>query len=893
MIHSLYTDSFLGRSVLALWAAMGRGGCMGRLASGVSVTLIACGAGLLVGCSHSQAVTSTTSGPVPAIITLTPSPTLSLEVGTTETFTATPESSSATAVTTTVSYQSTNPSVLTISTSGLACAGTWDSLSSPTMCTPGPAGVAQVIATADGVSSPATTVYVHQHIDSIVVTPVPGQTQPLLGPGPCFSKGQSFEYQATAFSGGTDITSTVGTFQWQAVNGFVVSLTTVPVATSASGLQPGQTLATANIPGTTTIFAGVNDVASAPFTFTTCAVQSITLALDGAASNAVTVAPSGTATITATVIDTNHNSITGTFLTWCSTNPSSVAVGGSNCTTGSTTNFPATAQTSGGGASIIASCTPPSCNIGFVPAMPIYPSYPYTPSNPPAPVPTLQPLWVEMTISNNGSTTVTSTSTSAWVTSTGCGTLQGCVSEIAEITSTSGSSSSSTGAGVSSTTALAATPNSLVFDPKGARAFLGTDRGELGTKGVMVLDPSGGSTTLYPSAVGKVLAVSPDGTVAVLSDTVDTPNQVYIFTCTGTGSGTCSSTTSVPLNITGATAAAFSSDGLKAFILADNGNASTLYIYSTLDALETVPLSSTAPATDVAFQAEGGFAYIAGGAASAVSTLAVCSDLAAPAVTTIPTAGTPLLIRALPDGNMLALDPPGFDLLVPTVGVSSNGCSVPRPPYAAGNLSVSNTASFLNLGLGNFIPIQWIVSGDGSATYLLASNAGAVLVSNITQRTTSAIQLTGNVLPVQAALNPDGSMLFVAATDGQVHILNTLTENDIQQISFQQDLANLETGLCGNVTLPLPGVINITAAAQSGPSTTYTYTISSVPALEVGMSIAVANMGNPGNNGTFTVESVGSGTFTVATPAGVSAGGQSGSGTFSFTCNPDLIAIQP
>jgi WD40 repeat protein len=410
----------------------------------------------------------------------------------------------------------------------------------------------------------------------------------------------------------------------------------------------------------------------------------------------------------------------------------------------------------------------------------------------------------------------------------------------------------------------------------------------------MVLNPAGGSTTLYPSAVGKVLAVSPDGTVVVVSDTVDTPNQVYIFTCTGAGTGTCSTTASVPLNITGATTAAFSSDGLKAFILANSGNASTLYIYSTLDALETVPLSSTVPATDVAFQAEGGFAYIAGGAAAAVSSLAACSDLAAPAVTTTPTAGTPVLIRALPNGNMLALDPPGFDLLVPTVGVSSNGCSVPRPPYApGGNLSVSNTASFLNLGLGNFLPTQWIVSADGSAAYLLANNAGAVLVSNITQRTLSAIQLTGNVLPVQAGLNPNGSLLFVAASDGQVHILNTLTVNDIQQISFQQDLANLETGLCGDVTLPLQGVINITAAAQSGSSTTYTYTVSLVPALELGMSIAVANMANPGNNGTFTVEAVGSGTFTVANPAGVSASGQSGSGTFTFTCNPDLIAVQP
>jgi hypothetical protein len=52
-------------------------------------------------------------------------------------------------------------------------------------------------------------------------------------------------------------------------------------------------------------------------------------------------------------------------------------------------------------------------------------------------------------------------------------------------------------------------------------------------------------------------------------------------------------------------------------------------------------------------------------------------------------------------------------------------------------------------------------------------------------------------------------------------------------------------------------------------------------------------MGNPGNNGTFTVASAGFGTFTVFNPAGVSASGQSGTGTFSFTCNPDLVAIEP
>ena len=181
---------------------MGRSSAMVRLAFiFIVVSLVA----VLTSCSSSSPTTNTTF-PVPANITLTPANTVSLDVGSaTQIFTATPQNSKHVTITTPVSFLSSNTAVLTISSSGLACAGTWDSITTPQICTPGPVGVALVTATSHGVSSPPTTVYVHQHIDSIVVSPVPAQTPPT---GPCFSKGQTFNYQATALSRGLDVTAT-------------------------------------------------------------------------------------------------------------------------------------------------------------------------------------------------------------------------------------------------------------------------------------------------------------------------------------------------------------------------------------------------------------------------------------------------------------------------------------------------------------------------------------------------------------------------------------------------------------------------------------------------------------------------------------------------------------
>lgn len=74
-------------------------------------------------------------------------------------------------------------------------------------------------------------------------------------------------------------------------------------------------------------------------------------------------------------------------------------------------------------------------------------------------------------------------------------------------------------------------------------------------------------------------------------------------------------------------------------------------------------------------------------------------------------------------------------------------------------------------------------------------------------------------------------------------------------------------------------VMVISAASQSGNNTTYTYTLTSGYAVVPGSGVTVTGMADSGNNGTFTVASVGGGTFTVVNPNGVTRAVQTGAGT--------------
>jgi WD40 repeat protein len=831
---------------------------MGRLfvSSSCWVALLALIA-FLPGCGTPSA-TRVVNFPTPANIVLNPANTSSMDVGSIQSFSAIPQNVNKRAITTPVNFQSSNTSVLTVADNGLACAGTWNSLSTPQICTPGTVGVSEVTATAQGVSSPPTTVYVHQHIENISITAIPGQQPP--NQQNCISKDQVFNYQANAFTlsppGPVDITPTVGPFNWQTLTANVANLKIATVVSPVTGLLPGQVQVTAHFPGITPIIASVSGVNSTPLLFNTCGVQSVQLTIDNnAAIDQIVLVKGAGKTVGATLTDIAGIPITGVPLTWSSSNPASVAVSSSGAVT-----------TPGvGGASVIASCTPPACNIGLTPLTPIYPE---------------TALQVIVTPPANNTTPPSST---LYASSTGCGVLEGCVTTLVPINIPANT--------VGNPISLPATPNSLLFDRQGRNAYLGTDLGELGTKGLMLV--SGNSVSENKSAPGAVLAVSPDGNKIIVSDTKETPNEVFVVSNGGFSSGT------VPLNISGATAAAFSPDNLKAFIVAGQ----KLYIYSVLEPLRTVPLTATA--TDVAFLASGLAGYLAG--PSGVTFRPTCDDPASLVPESpVPGISDAAMIRPLPNalnsttpppsGNeMLVLAPPNAVIVTarvigsPVRGVS--GCPAPR-----GFVTISNNVtSSRGFGQGNFTAKQLIVSPDGSRAYVLTNELGSVLVFDIfNQATPPPIGLVNNATPLAADLSPDGSSLYVGASDGEIHVIDTPTGTDLKQISLPTSVANPLGEFCTGVTFPLQSVVNITAASQNGSKTTYTYTLASGPGLQAGKGITITGMTNAGNNGDFLIAALGGGTFTVVNPSGATAAGQSGVGTATTSaCDPDLIAVKP
>ena len=799
-----------------------RGGFMGRsvvLGLASSILLV-----FLTGCSSSS-VTGT-GFRTPAGITLSPGSNVSIDVGTTQTFTASAHDASnpPRVLTVPITFHSDNTAVVTVANNGLACAGSWDSLTSPQICTPGQFGVAHITATAQGVSSPPTTVYVHQHVDSVTISPVTPPTNP------CVSKGQLFDYEAKALSHGVDITSTVGPFTWTAVNSQVATL-----STTASGLTPAQAQATANVPGITKIFASVSGVIGLPTDFITCPVNSITLALSDGTPNSFTVAAhSGAKTVVATVLDTLGAAITGVPLTWSSSQPAVVQVVSTNSsqvTNTASVSFPAAGGA--GGAAIVASCSPPTCNIttGFTPSTPIYSS---------------NPLFVTVTQSG------TPPAGTVLASSKDCGIIDGCITLIGPI---------STPTNVAGTaTSLPSTPNSMVFGSSqtasNIRAYLGTDSSLSGTRGLMSFDPSaaaGSSVPQFLNQIGEVLAVSPNGNKIVLSDRVSIPNQVFVFDMpTGT---------SAHFAITGATAADFSADSLKAFIAAGNN----LYVYSTQDALQTIPLSFTA--TGVSYLSDGAFVYVLGASPPTVAVYRTVDDGLAGSFSP---PGNPVLIKTTPDGSSVLL------LSSPTTGVDIF------------DVTTSAVNSY-NLAQGNFVPTQLLVSTDSTRVFILTSTLPSVLAFNLVDKTPSAITLLGGATAIQAALSLDGTRMYVAASDGMVHILDTVAGLDIQQIAFPVSSNTLQAGLCAG----LQAALNITAATQNGASTIYTYTLTSGTPIRVGSQAVITGMADAGNNGTFIITALGAGTFTVDNPSGMTATGQAGGATVMVVCNPELIAVKP
>ncbi|HKW16284.1 MAG TPA: hypothetical protein VJO35_02125 [Terriglobales bacterium] len=853
---------------------------MGKFSSFISLLAVIVSCALLPSCGSSSPTTVTAEIP-PTGVTIAPSPVVSLEVGKTQVFAGGPTGH-------TFVYQSSNPAVLTIANNGLACAGTWNSLTAPQVCTPGQPGTATVTATAQGVTSPAVTVYVHEPVTSITISKVPGQQ---TVSDSCLSRGavhgpESWLFEANAFNGSRDITATVGPFSWQQINPNgatnVLSLSSVPAGAQGCLLGQGQCLneesVAAGTPGLAQINASVGGFSSNPIRIETCRVKSISIAANGdvPTDTSFLVTTGSSTTLNATITDIANQTITGVPLTWSTSDPSAVSVSATGAVTSTFGSTNSVASPGAGVGTVIASCTPPACNSGFSPSLPIYPQAAFS-------------------FNVQAASTSTATIPTVYATTTACTdpaanpAVAACMPTLVPITKSSATAAFTAGTPV----VLPTTPNSFLFDHNGGSAYLGVNSSQFGQQGLMIF--SGSSVAQATTVPGKVVAISPDNNIVITADTVDSPNQILL--CTNCGaSGRTVTPIVIPAGVSeNSVSAAFSPDSLKAYIVTQPvaSQPSTLYFYSRVDPLQTLQLSG--PANDVIFHPEGGFAYVAG-PASSITPYRNC-DSSQLSSANLSTANPPLMLRALPDGTtLLALEPPNIDVISVSLFTSAGLCSA----------TLTDTITSLNLGQGSFIPTQLFFSPSGTTAYILAETSAGpppsrlpfVLTFNLNTRTSSEISLADNAIPLSASLSPDGTLLFVGANDGAVHVIETASGLDTQQVTFPFPTNELCFGP-GNPATQVPlDQLTISAVSASGSDDTYSYALISGPALKVGQSVTISGMSNGGDNGTFTIGALGTDasgnpTFTVSNSNGVTASGQSGLGTVPVSCNPDLVVVKP
>jgi hypothetical protein len=381
-----------------------------------------------------------------------------------------------------VTWTSDNTKLVSVSSTGLLCGGTWDAKN--IVCTPATdngtptgapiSGVATLTATIKGVAG-TVKVFVHDKIDRVVAS----------APAGCSSMTETKQFTALAISNDADVCSrltpaatppctlpsdSVGPATWGGAD---------PVVVSLDNTAEKAGLATAVNPGTTNIVANLSGVNSPGVSFETCRVKSITLAIQNSTSTSFAIDKAATQALVATVVDSKGTTLTAPPISYVSSQPFAVTTAAQT----TVTNATATAVNPGT-STIVAACAPPNCNKNLAP---VYSSV----------------------ITGN-------------VNGTAVGTVYAASTDSLSVVPID----------VATNTAAAAitlprAPDSMVVNRQGTRVLLGST-----SVGIMALDPPSGAVT-SANRFGTVLDITPDGATAGL---VDTPNNAFLDYTLSSGS---------------------------------------------------------------------------------------------------------------------------------------------------------------------------------------------------------------------------------------------------------------------------------------------------------------------------------------------------------------------
>ncbi len=696
-----------------------------------------------------------------------------------------------------ITYASSNGNVADINpTTGALCAGAWNR-NSPggvpnfTFCTStGQSGISELTASSGGANSNKVLVYVHPQITSIALgtasscklnadgtladpatncfcgntyngvvltapncysaTAPPATGTAILDPNSCLSFNNSAQLVARIYAGDPSIAASN-------ITNIAGEATYTAQTASLFSFNNNTGVATALLPGSTVVTAGIAQSTSTAGVISVCPPRTITITTPNTANGSVTVNPNNTEPITAVVTDTNGVTMTGLTLTYTSTTPESAPA----TSLGITPIFP-------GVAAINAFCMPPTCN--------------------PSP-------YGSVGLNGNGkpvisntivSTTPGSNSTRLWI-----GSTDSLYITPVDLTTTT----------VPPPTKLPYQPNSMIINQAGTSIFMGS------SVGLMTFTTASNSLTSTDFTVqGTALAVSPDNATVVITD--PTRKLIYIDN-TGTAGGT-TTTASSPTVVSSfagvGTRAAFTPDGSAAYITTTDNH---LLVYSTFSGWQSYDLSATG-ANDVAIAVPSVGAFVTGN--TAVNARSYCPNSNVTPTVFYPQASVTTLAAAVGDraattndGRHLldvrlpasggtpivnditfpasTADGRTFNGVLPTGDCPESG----NPPVfglAANTVSLTGVttpgvtgvypASDSTIAFSTYLPTA---SATGTGTVLPAFTPGSSTF-------TSVALAQGATAPVAGVFSSDNKTFFVGTSgDNLVHLITRSTLTDTSQLA--------------------------------------------------------------------------------------------------------------
>jgi hypothetical protein len=233
-----------------------------------------------------------------------------------------------------------------------------------------------------------------------------------------------------------------------------------------------------------------------------------------------------------------------------------------------------------------------------------------------------------------------------------------------------------------------------------------------------------------------------------------------------------------------------------------------------------------------------------------------------------PTTGTVAILDA-------TVDPPASLATINLSAPIPAGGGAPCPASVCSPVSVTALPD----GTRAYIASYYIDSTSANCQQTACFQAQVTIVDELTNQVTKAIPLPqvsvssmGNCAAARfrlsAAVASDSSRVYISSCDG----------GGISSINPAGDQYFAAIPAPGSSFAPT--LMNITAAAQNGSQTTYSYTYdpNSGTPIFLGMIVTITNLSQAVDNGAFTVVGLGNGTFTVNNPAGQSTSNENGTG---------------